>query len=320
MSLLKAYYGEAAQPENDFGFHWLPRVTGDHSHQGYWLDMLDGKIDGLFVMGQNPAVAGPNSGMERRGLGKLKWLVVREMVETETASFWYESPEVKRGELKSEEIPTEVFLLPAAGHAEKDGTFTNTQRLLQWRQKAVDPPDDCRSENWFMYHLGVILKEKARRDPRPRNAGLLALTWNYSTEGKHQEVVAEEILQEINGRAIGNGELVPGFASPRKQTARPPAAAGFTRACFRGQVRIGRTSAPPGIFTGTGGDLLGRRTAEFSTTEHRLDQMANPGANGRNWFGGTRKARNGRATTFPISWRPSLPTINLRKIQWVMQL
>ena len=71
--------------------------------------------------------------------------------------------------------------MPAAGHAEKDGTFTNTQRLLQWREKAVDPPGDSRSENWFMYHLGVLLKEKARRDPRPRNAGLLALTWDYST-------------------------------------------------------------------------------------------------------------------------------------------
>jgi formate dehydrogenase major subunit len=213
VSLLKAYYGEAAQPENDFGFNWLPRVTGDHSHQGYWLEMLDGKMDGLFVMGQNPAVAGPNSGMERRGLGKLKWLVVREMVETETASFWYASPEVKRGELKTEEIQTEVFLLPAAGHAEKDGTFTNTQRLLQWRQKAVDPPGDCRSENWFMYHLGVMLKEKAKRDPRSRNAGLLALTWDYSTEGQHHEVVAEEILQEINGRTIATDELVPGFTS-----------------------------------------------------------------------------------------------------------
>ena len=213
VSFLKAYYGEAARAENDFGFHWLPRVTGDHSHQGYWLDMLDGKMDGLFVMGQNPAVAGPNSGMERRGLAKLKWLVVREMVETETASFWYASPEVKRGELKTEEIQTEVFLLPAAGHAEKYGTFTNTQRLLQWREKAVDPPGDCRSENWFMYHLGVNLKEKAKRDPRARNAGLLALTWNYSTEGKHREVVAEEILQEINGRTIDNDELVPGFTS-----------------------------------------------------------------------------------------------------------
>jgi formate dehydrogenase major subunit len=213
VSLLKAYYGESAQPENEFGFHWLPRVTGDHSHQGYWLDMLDGKMDGLFVMGQNPAVAGPNSGMERRGLGKLKWLVVREMVETETASFWYESPEVKRGELRTEEIPTEVFLLPAAGHAEKDGTFTNTQRLLQWRQKAVAPPGDSRSENWFMYHLGVLLREKAKRDPRPRNAGLLALKWDYTIEGEHREPIAEEILQEINGYTVPNHELVPGFTA-----------------------------------------------------------------------------------------------------------
>ncbi|MGA7216851.1 MAG: molybdopterin-dependent oxidoreductase, partial [Candidatus Sulfotelmatobacter sp.] len=213
VSFLKAYYGEAAQPENSFGFDWLPRITGDHSHQAYWLDMMDGKMDGLFVMGQNPAVAGPNSGMERRALGKLKWMVVREMVETETASFWYESPEVQRGELRSEDIQTEVFLMPAAGHAEKDGTFTNTQRLLQWRQKAVDPPGDSRSENWFMYHLGVLLKEKAKRDPRPRNAGLLALTWDYHTEGKHHEPVAEEILQEINGYTWADRKLVPGFTS-----------------------------------------------------------------------------------------------------------
>jgi formate dehydrogenase major subunit len=213
VSLLKAYYGHAATEANEFGFNWLPRVTGDHSHQGYWLDMLDGKVEGLFVMGQNPAVAGPNSGMERRALAKLKWLVVREMVETETASFWYDSPEVHRGELKPEEIETEVFLMPAAGHAEKDGTFTNTQRLLQWREKAVDPPGDSRSENGFVFHLGRLLKEKARSDPRPRNAGLNALTWDYPTEGKHEEPVAEEILKEINGWTVVDKKLVPGFTA-----------------------------------------------------------------------------------------------------------
>src|SRR6202789_2126330 len=139
--------------------------------------MMDGKMDGLFVMGQNPAVAGPNSGMERRALGKLKWLVVREMVETETASFWYDSPEVHSGEIHTEDIQTEVFLMPAAGHAEKDGTFTNTQRLLQWREKAVNPPGDSRSENAFMFHLRRLLIEKGPKDPCPRNAGLAALTW-----------------------------------------------------------------------------------------------------------------------------------------------
>jgi formate dehydrogenase major subunit len=211
VSLLKAYYGEGAKKENDWGFNWLPRVTGDHSHQGYFLEMLDGKVEGLFVMGQNPAVAGPNSRLERKALSKLKWLVVRDMVELETASFWYDSPEVERGELRPEEIATEVFLLPAAGHAEKDGTFTNTQRLLQWHQKAVDPPGDARSETWFMYHLGRRLKEKAKQDPRPRNAGLSALTWDYSVGGTMQEPQVEEILQEINGYIVADRTLVSGF-------------------------------------------------------------------------------------------------------------
>ncbi len=213
VSLLKAYYGETAQPENEFGFHWLPRITGDHSHQGYWLDMMDGKMDGLFVMGENPAVAGPNSGMERRALAKLKWMVVRDLVEIETSSFWRSSPEVLRGEVKPEEIQTEVFLLPAAGHAEKEGTFTNTQRLLQWHQKAVDAPGDSRSENWFMFHLGNLVREKARKDPRPRNAGVLALTWDYKTEGAHAEPSADEILQEVNGFTVADRQLVPGFTA-----------------------------------------------------------------------------------------------------------
>src|SRR3984885_3250100 len=211
VSFLKAYYGEAATAENDFGFNWLPCVTGDHSHQGYWLDMLDGKMDGLFVMGQNPAVAGPNSGMERRGLGKLKWLVVREMVETETASFWYAAPEVTRGELNSEDIETEVFLMPAAGHVEKEGTFTNTQRLLQWREKAIDPPGEARSENWFMYHLWRRVVQKAKLDPCPRNRGLLALTMNYTLEGDHLEPASPEILQEINGWTVADHKLLTGF-------------------------------------------------------------------------------------------------------------
>ena len=100
-------------------------------------------MDGLFVMGQNPAVGAPNAALERRALAKLKWLVVRDMVEVETATFWKDSPEVERGELRTAEIETEVFFFPAAGHAEKDGTFTNTQRLLQWHEKAVDPPGDA---------------------------------------------------------------------------------------------------------------------------------------------------------------------------------
>ena len=206
ISLMKAYYGAEATKENDWGFNWLPRVSGDHSHFGYWLDMADGKLEGLFVMGQNPAVGAPNGRLERKALAKLKWLVVRDMVETETASFWYASPEVERGELSPETIGTEVFLFPAAGTAEKAGTFTNTQRLLQHREKAVEPPGDARSDLWFMYHLGRRLKTKARSDSSSRNHGLRALTWQYETEGAHAEPKASSVLKEINGFSLPDGK------------------------------------------------------------------------------------------------------------------
>jgi formate dehydrogenase major subunit len=211
ISLLKAWYGAAASPANDFGFDWLPRITGDHSAFGYLLQMADGNMDGLFVMGQNPAVGSPNGRLQRKALARLKWLVVRDMVETETASFWKDGPEIERGELKPEDIATEIFFLPAAGHAEKEGSYTNTQRLVQFREKAVDPPGDCRSEAWFMYHLGRRLKEQARREPTSRNAGLNALIWEYGTHSKHAEPNVEEIVAEINGYTVADRKVVNDF-------------------------------------------------------------------------------------------------------------
>jgi formate dehydrogenase major subunit len=208
VSLLKAWYGKAATSENEFGFQWMPRVTGDHSELGYWLDMADGKMDGLFVMGQNPAVGAPNGRLQRSAMQNLKWMVVRDMVETETASFWLDSPEVQRGELVPEKIATEVFLMPAAGQAEKSGSFTNTQRLVQWHNKAVDPPGDSRSESWFMYHLGLRMKAKAAQAPEPKNIGMNNLTWSYPTEGAIAEPVAEAILAEINGCHWDSGEHI----------------------------------------------------------------------------------------------------------------
>ena len=111
VSLMKSWYGDNATTENNWCFDYMPRVTGDHSHFGYWLDMQDGKMEGLFIMGQNPAVGASNARLQRTAMSKLKWLVVRDMVEMESASWWYNSPEVERGELKPEEIATEVFLV-----------------------------------------------------------------------------------------------------------------------------------------------------------------------------------------------------------------
>src|SRR5215217_2317361 len=164
VSLLKAWFGDSATDDNGYGFSRLPKISGVHSHFATMLRALDGGLDGLFLMGQNPAVGSQHSGLQRRALANLRWLVVRDLSEIESSNFWKEGPEIDSGELKTEEIPTEVFLMPAATHVEKEGTFTNTQRLLQWRDKALEPPDDARSELWFMHHLAKrVMKHYARR-------------------------------------------------------------------------------------------------------------------------------------------------------------
>src|SRR4051812_19076449 len=211
VSLMRAYYGESAREENNWGFDFLPRVTGDHSEYGFWLDMADGKLDGLFVMGQNPVVGAANGRLERKAMANLKWLVVREMVETETAAFWLDSPEVQRGELEPKNIGTEIFLMPAAGQAEKDGSFTNTQRLIQFHNKSVDPPGDARSDTWFIVHLGRRLKAKAAQEQSSRNAPLNALAWNYKTYGPEAEPDVEEVLREINGWNWNDGTQLKSY-------------------------------------------------------------------------------------------------------------
>jgi formate dehydrogenase major subunit len=198
ISLMKAYYGKNATAENDYGYSWVPKLTGNHSFFEYLYDMADGKMEGMFMMGQNPAVAAANSRFQRTSLSKLKWLVVRDMVEIEPATFWRDSPEIERGELKTEEIETEVFLFPAAGHAEKEGAFTQTQRMLQWRQKAVDPPGDARSDGWFMHQLALRLIAKAKQSTDPLDEPLRALDWWYP-EGEQGEPEMESVLAEING-------------------------------------------------------------------------------------------------------------------------
>jgi formate dehydrogenase major subunit len=200
VSLLKAFWGEAATAENDFCFGNLPRITGDHSAYEATLAMLDGRMKGYFLLGENPAVGSANARLHRLALANLDWLVVRDLVEIESAAFWYDSPEIETGELRPDRIPTEIFFLPAAAHIEKDGSFTNTQRLLQWRHKAVEPKGDCRSDLWFMHHLGRLLRQKLAGSADPKDRPLLDLQWAYPTSGQRAEPSAEAVLREINGR------------------------------------------------------------------------------------------------------------------------
>ncbi len=205
-SLLKAWYGEAAdEEEGNTSYRWLPKNIGDHSHLATSYEMLDGKVRGYFLFGQNPAAGSTHSTMQREALKQLDWMVVLDLYETESAAFWHRGPVPHTDAVDPSKIKTEVFLLPAAASTEKEGSFTNTQRLIQWRDKAVDPPGDARSDLWFVYHLGKRLKELYADSKEPRDRGLQALTWEYELEEPEpgsrilDEPDAQLVLKEING-------------------------------------------------------------------------------------------------------------------------
>jgi formate dehydrogenase major subunit len=210
-SLMKAYFGEHATADNDWLFEQLPRIDDDNSV--YWTlkQMLEGKVKGYIIAGENPAVGNANGKANRLGLAKLDWLVVRDLVEIESASFWYDSPEIETSELVTTEIPTEVFFMPAAAHTEKDGTFTNTQRLIQWHSKAVEPKGDCRSELWFYFHLGRRIKEKLAASDDRRDDLVHHLQWDYPTHGEHEEPSAEAVVAEIGGYEVATRKPLDGY-------------------------------------------------------------------------------------------------------------
>ncbi|NED32483.1 molybdopterin-dependent oxidoreductase [Streptomyces sp. SID8499] len=199
VSLLKAYWGDAARPDNDFCFDYLPRLTGSHSTYETVQAQLEGTCKGYFLMGENPAVGSANAKLQRLGMANLDWLVVRDFSLIESATWWKDGPEIETGELRTEDIGTEVFFLPAAAHTEKDGSFTNTQRLLQWHHQAVEPPGEARSDLWFTFHLGRIIRAKLAGSTDPMDRPVLDLTWDYATKGETAEPVAQTVLAEING-------------------------------------------------------------------------------------------------------------------------
>ena len=207
VSLLKAWWGDAAVEGNDYRFDYLPRLTGSHSTYETVMAQLEGTCKGYFLMGENPAVGSANAKMQRLGMAALDWLVVRDFSLIESATWWKDGPEIETGEMRTEDLATEVFFLPAAAHTEKSGSFTNTQRLLQWHRQAVEPQGDARSDLWFTYHLGRRIREKLAGSTDDMDRPILDLTWDYPVEGQFAEPDAKAVLAEINGRNAGGEPL-----------------------------------------------------------------------------------------------------------------
>jgi len=222
VSYLKSMYGDAARPENDFGYEWHPKIFGDFSHLAMMSAMAEGKVKGMICVGQNPATS-INASAQRAAMRKLDWLVVKDNWLTETAMQWKNGPEIEDGTVKVEDIATEIFFFPATQIAEYNGSFTNTQRMLQWHFKAAEPPANCRTDTWFYYQLGKRLKAKYANSTLPRDEGWKHLVWDYERDASSAEppdATGEpdelKLLREINGFHTGDAtKQLAGFAELR---------------------------------------------------------------------------------------------------------
>jgi formate dehydrogenase major subunit len=210
VSLLKAFYGDAATKDNDYCFDYLPQLIGDHSQLVTTIAMKDGVVKGYFCIGQNPGASGQNAEMTKAALESLDWFVNIDSYDNETVSFW------RREGADPSTIATEVFFLPAATVLEKEGTMTQTSRLLQWHDKAVEPAGDSKSDAWYFNWFAKRMKQLYADSTDPKDRPILDMTWNYDSddpgERKHGEPSVLKVLQEINGYYTQTGEQVAAFA------------------------------------------------------------------------------------------------------------
>ena len=207
VSQLKAYYGAHATRENGFGYGLHPRLPQAEA-AGYenwsWAYMFDhmyhGRMEGFFSFGMNPVSNGPHSKKAVAALSKLKWLVVAENFEQETAAFWREDI-AALADKKPEDVQTEVFMLPAANFAEKDGSFVNSARWIQWKWKAVDPPGEAKPDQEIIARIFLKVRELYEQEGGRRPDPIRHLNWWYTNPAQPS---LDEVAKEINGWAIGD--------------------------------------------------------------------------------------------------------------------
>src|SRR4029079_5666294 len=221
VSLLKAMYGDAATKDNDWAFHYLPKIDRNYAWAQIWDDMYAGHVKGIFAFGMNGVQIGPNSKKNIDALKKADWLVVGELYPDETSEFW-RAPGTTPEQMKG--IQTTVYRLPCAGVGEKDGTFVNSARWLQWKNAALPPPGDARLDQDILAQIFLRVRDLYRKDGGRFPDPILNARWTY-TQPEHPALA--EVAKEINGTALAEiqdptgqgapsikaGQQVPGFAS-----------------------------------------------------------------------------------------------------------
>ena len=218
-SLLKAYYGDNATKDNDFGYHYLPKRDAAYDTLANFERMVQGKMNGLICQGYNPLAALPNKAKLHKALSNLKYMVVIDPLKTESAEFWKNFGELNNA--KPEDIKTEVIRLPSTCFAEDPGTFTSSGRVVHWHYAAADAPGEAKTDREIIGTLFTKLREMYRKEGGKGRDPLMAIKWNYTNPSNP---APEELLKEISGRALVDikdpktgavlfkaGEQLPGF-------------------------------------------------------------------------------------------------------------
>jgi len=218
-SLLKAYYGDNATKDNDFGYHYLPKRDGAYDVLANFERMVQGKMNGLICQGFNPLAALPNKAKLHKALSNLKYMVVIDPLKTESAEFWKNFGELNNA--KPEDIKTEVIRLPSTCFAEDPGTFTSSGRVVHWHYAAADAPGEAKTDREIIGTLFTKLRDMYRKEGGKGRDPLMAIKWNYTNPSNP---APEELLKEISGRALVDikdpktgdvlfkaGDQLPGF-------------------------------------------------------------------------------------------------------------
>jgi formate dehydrogenase major subunit len=218
-SFLKSLYGDSAKKENDFNYQYLPKIDRKFDWTNMWDEMYAGKVKGLFAFGMNGVAIGPNSRKNIEALKKADFLVVCDLYPEETAEFW-NAPGTTKDQMK--QINTTVYRLPGAGFAEKDGTFVNSARWLQWKYVALPPPGDAKVDQEILARIFLKVKDLYQKEGGKFPEPILNLSWGYTTP---ENPSLAEVAREINGKALADltldtqpgvtvkaGQQLPGFA------------------------------------------------------------------------------------------------------------
>ncbi|HHX87623.1 MAG TPA: molybdopterin-dependent oxidoreductase, partial [Firmicutes bacterium] len=196
---------DLATPENDFCFNLLPKKNGTANYSMFRIfeTALEGKMKLLYIMGQNPMITSPNLNLVHEALTKMEMLVVADLFMTETAAFW-EKPGVD-----PQAIDTEVLFLPAASFLEKEGTLTNSGRMVQWRYTGIEPVGQSKTDLEMIDLIFKKIRELYAGSTARKDEPILKAKWDYTATDL--PAFAEEVLKEINGYNFATGEPVKGI-------------------------------------------------------------------------------------------------------------